>query len=143
MPIVKARFMKVVADAPNLDLLKEKMSSARQEEVMQGDSLSYSSAQRYTDYGGKWIDAVTLAHEFGTDYVTMLSQVRNSFVQMPDGDGNLTVAYIADKTAAGGTAPLEYCYDRIVDVILSARKHILVSTLERDLLDKARSMEGF
>ena len=43
----------------------------------------------------------------------------------------------------GSPAPLEYCEERIRDIILSARKHELVTGLERDLLNDARNKEKF
>ena len=53
------------------------------------------------------------------------------------------MAYVVDLVKKGEPAPLEYCADRIRDIILSARKHELVSGLEQELLNDARNKEKF
>lgn len=137
-PIVKARFLRISADSPSLGILKKKMSSSDPADLMFADSLAYFSAEKYTAYSGGWIDAVALARDFGTDYGTMLASMKNSCIEMPDGYGRLNIAYIADFIPAGKQAPVEYCTDRIRDVIISVRKHRLLLTLEQDLLNDAR-----
>jgi hypothetical protein len=143
VPIVKARFLSILSDSPNLEIIKKKMSSSDIDDQMAADSLSYSSALKYSNYDDKWIDVISLAREFGTDYVTMLSKKEGSFIEIPDGRGNIDIAFIVQMKGAGETAPLEYCSGRIKDIIISSRKHALISTLEQDLLEEARDKERF
>ena len=109
------------------------------DDLVEADSLAYFSADVYTDYSGAWISLPQLAGNFGIDYATLMSRVRNSMVEMEDSSGKLNVAYIVDYKAAGDMAPLDYCSARIEDMIISIRKHELISNLERDLLEDARS----
>ena len=44
---------------------------------------------------------------------------------------------------AGENAPLEFCEENIKDIIISVRKHDLLTTLERDLIEDAKSRENF
>ena len=44
---------------------------------------------------------------------------------------------------AGKTAPLEYCRERISDLVLSARRHNLQIALEESLLEEARKNNKF
>jgi hypothetical protein len=143
VPIVKARFVSIMNDSPNLEIIKKKMGSSKVNDLVEADSLSFSSALKYSNYSDKWIDVITLAREFGTDYVTMLSKMSNSYIDMPDNQGNDNIAYISRIMKAGEIAPLEYCSDRIRDIIISTRKHALISTLERELLNNAREKENF
>ena len=119
------------------------MASDRSEEQMEADSMAFSSALRYTDFGGKWVGLVSLSREFGTDYGTVLSAMKNGLVEIPDGNGNLNIAYISSIMRAGETGPVEYYRERIRDIILSTRKQSLLSGLERDLIENARSQENF
>lgn len=143
VPIVKARYMRISADSPNLGLIKKKMSSADVNDLVEADSLAYFSAEKYTDYSGEWIDVVRLARNFGVDYGTLLSKAAGSMVEMKGDDGKVDVAYIEDFMGAGDVAPIEYCYTRIKDIIISIRKHKLITDLERDLLENARSKGKF
>lgn len=143
VPIVKTRYMRISTDSPNLEVIKKKMSSSDVDELLRADSLAYFSAEKYTDYSGKWIDMLRLARNFGTDYGTLLSRIRNSVVEMEDGNGKTNLAFIADFISAGEIPPLEYCSDRIRDIIVSIRKQALISDLERDLLEDARKKGKF
>ena len=142
-PILKARFMNIPKDSPNLQKIKKLMSSDNVEDVVAADSIAFNSTRRYHDYSNGWIDAVKLAAEFGVDYVQMLSQSSGNFIEMPDGDANISVAFIVDYRRAGEIAPVEYCEDRIKDIIISGRKHELLAGLERDLIDDAKVKENF
>lgn len=143
IPIVKARFLRISSDSPSVEPIKKKMSSPVLSELMAADSLAYFSAVKYTDYGDNWIDMVTLARDFGADYAELLSSMKNGFIEKKDTDGKLNVAYIAEFMPAGEIPPVEYCRERIKNIIISVRKQALVSDLERDLLTDARDRGRF
>ena len=142
-PILKARFMNIQKESPNLQKIKRLMSSDNVEDVVAADSIAFNSTQRYHDYSSEWIDAVKLAAEFGVDYVQMLSQRNGRFIEIPDGENNVSVAFIVDYMKVGEIAPVDYCEDRIRDIIISGRKHELLAGLERDLIEDAKVKENF
>ena len=143
MPIVRARYLYIGAKSPLKEKIRKMMGSSSMDDLVEADSLARSSALKYFDRSDDWIDAVALAREFGTDYVSMLGAMRNKYIEMPDGEGNVKIAYIAGLMKEGETAPREYCVARIKDMILSGRKRQLSSGLERDLLEDARANEKF
>ena len=121
----------------------KKMSSDNEADVMEADSLGAYAALKYVDASDTWMDAILLAQELGTDYKSLLGSIKNQFAQLPDGAGNLRIAYIAEMVPEGKPAPVEYCTERIRDLILSSRKHKLESALEQDLLEDARRNQKF
>lgn len=127
-PIMKVRFA---------DLMKD---SRHREEIISGlrtGSPANSSALRWVDYSGSWIDADDLAKEFGLGRTEMLSLLRNDYIRYePVGRGDLLVAFVIDIIYSG-PAPVEYCREQIRDKILSSRKHNLAKSLEQDLLETA------
>ena len=142
VPIVKARFLDIMQDSPNRELIKDKMSSSEVADLEVADSLAYSSALRYEDGSEKWVDMITFARNFGTDYGTLLSKVdKNGFIEIPDERGDVKIAYICDMQRVGELAELDYCEDRIKDIIISTRKQTLLSNLERELLSDALDKE--
>ena len=143
LPIAKAVYMNISADSPNLEIIKKKMRSDKPEARIEADSIAFSSAFRYTDFGDRWVDLVKLSREVGTDYGTLLSQVRDSYAELPDGNGNLNIVYFFSLMRAGQTGPVEYFEEQIRDIILSTRKQALLSRLERDLIENARNQENF
>ena len=143
VPILKARYVDIMQDSPNLEAIKEKMSSDLYEDLVEADSLSYSSALKHADYSEEWISANILARDFETDFGTMLSHRYGKFIEMTEERGDVKIAYLVDFHGVGTVAPLDYCEERIRDIIISNRKRTLLSTLEQDLLDDARSKDRF
>ena len=142
-PLLKARYMIISKDARSLPILKKKMSSDDMMEVMEADSLGAYAALKYADADNTWMDAITLAQELGTDYKTLLGAIKKQFVELPDGNGNLRIAYIVEMVPEGKPAPVEYVTERIRDLILSARKHKMEADLEQDLLEDAIRNQKF
>ena len=142
-PIVKARYLRMSADSPVLPKIRKKMSSDKVQDLMDADSLAYSSALKFTTWGDMWIDVASLAREFGTDYVTVMSSMRGGWVEMTDSTGVTSLAFISDVIREGEPAPLEYCTPQIKDMIISARKQTLITALEQDLLKDAREKGQF
>lgn len=136
-PLLKTRYMVIPAGSRNLRKLKELMASEDVVDAVAADSLAFTAAIKYVDSSDNWMDAILLARDLGTDEVSMMKALRGRFIELKGDDGNLRVAYVVDIVQKGSPAPLDYCAERIEDIILSARKHELVSGLERDLLNDA------
>ena len=142
-PLLKVRYMIIPADSRSLKTIRELMSSDDAMDAIAADSLAFTAALRYVDSSDAWMDAIILARELGTDEVSMMSALRNRTIEFKGDDGLLRVAYVVDMVQKGSPAPLDYCEERIKDILLSARKHELVGGLERDLLNDALAKGKF
>ena len=142
-PLVKARFLSISEDSPAKEQIRKKMSSSKVEELVEADSLAYSAALKYTTWADQWIDVATLAREFSMDYTVMLGQIRKQWIEQTDTLGVVRMAFVPDIIQKGEVAPMEYSAQTIRDIIISARKQALVTTLEQDLLDDARENGKF
>ena len=142
-PLLKVRYMIIPADSRSIKTIKELMSSDDAMDAIAADSLAFTAALRYVDSSDTWMDAILLARDLGTDEVSMMSALRNRTIEFKGDDGLLRVAYVVDMVQKGNPAPLDYCEERIKDILLSARKHELVGGLERDLLNDALAKGKF
>ena len=142
-PVIKARYLIIPANARVLKTLMKKMSSEDDMEVLEADSLAFTTAIKYVDASDTWMDALALASELGTDCRALLASIKNGFAQVKDESGILRLAYIVDMVPQGKTAPEEFCAERIRDIILNTRKHSLTTQLEQDLLEDARRNNKF
>ena len=142
-PLLKVRYMIIPADSRSLKTIKELMSSDDAMDTIAADSLAFTAALRYVDSSDAWMDAILLARDLGTDEASMMSALRNRTIEFKGDDGLLRVAYVVDMVQKGSPAPLDYCEERIKDILLSARKHELVGGLERDLLNDALAKGKF
>lgn len=137
-PIVKARYLRIASDSPALAKIRKKMSSDEVQDLVDADSLAYSSALKFVTWGNEWIDIMTLAREFSVDHVSLTSMIRGGWVEKTDTTGITDLAYISEMMGKGTTAPVEYCAPSIRDIIISVRKQTLITGLEQDLLNDAR-----
>ena len=142
-PVVKARFVSISEKSPMLKMIKKKMSSDDVADLIEADSLAFSSAYRYTTWNDAWIDASTLAREFGTESASVMGSVRKGWIERTDTLGIMSIAFVTELIPAGRIAPLEYSAPFIRDMIISARKQSLITTLEQDLLKDARESGKF
>lgn len=142
-PVVKARFLNIAEDSPALKAIRKKMNSSEVNDLIEADSLAFSSAIKFTTWSDRWIDISVLAREYGTDYSQILAAMNKGWVESVDTVGYMRLAYISELVPKGKVAPLDYCYDNIKDIIISARKQSMISTLEQDLLNDARENGQF
>ncbi|MBO7641138.1 MAG: hypothetical protein J6S66_05235 [Bacteroidales bacterium] len=145
-PIVKARFARISEDSPNLSAVRKNMTAEQDtggEDMLVSDSLTTASSLLYTDFGKQWVDIVELAREFEVDYLTLQAALKNGVAEIKDGKGNVCIAHVSDMKKAGETGPVEYYADEIRENILSTRKQNLLSGLERELIEKARTQENY
>lgn len=143
VPILKVRYLRIPAQSTMRDDMVKLLTSRDEEKVALLDSLSRTFADKYTDYGGKWTDIVTLAREYGMDYGELIAAMNDSRIDIVDSQGTEHISFVAEYIPGGRTAPLEYCTDKIREVIVSQRKYALSTTLERELLDDARKKGNF
>ena len=142
-PILKVRFVDVMKDSPNKDAILKMMASKEYDDVQRADTLAKSTALRYFDSSDTWMDAGELARFFGIDYTEMLAHLKGDMIRYEPADrGDLMAAYVCDIRKSG-SAPIEYCTSRIRDILMSARKHALMTSLERDLLENALESNNF
>ena len=142
-PLLKLRFVDVMKDSPDKDEILRLMSSDEYDELELADSLAGKSALRYFDNSDSWMDAGELSRYFGVTVEEMLDAMDEDMIVIePEGRGDILAAYVCDMINSG-TAPLEYCSPAIRDIILSNRKHELMASLERDLLEGALDSKQF
>ena len=143
-PLVKARYLCIASDSPTLEPIRKRMTSEVTEDIVEADSLAFSSAIKFTTWEDQWQDIVVLAREFSLDYVTLMTMIdRKGWVEHKDTAAIVRLAYIREMNAENEVAPIEYCAPMIRDMIISARKQALVNSLEQDLLKDARENGKF
>ena len=142
-PIVKARFLDLMEDAPYKEFMVHRLSTDSAVELALLDSIARIDAIRYYDSSGEWMDARVLAREFGMDFHSLYSRVKDNLVVVQyEQSSEERMAYFFD-VKFDGTAPLDYCESEVKEILLSARKRELIEKLEQSLLDDARKNKRF
>jgi len=140
-PIMKVRYLDIYKNVEGKDHIIRLMSSSKPKDLDEFYRLADKHAIRYFDKTDEWIDAAVLAREFGIDYGQMLAKMSQSYIVFESGDvSDIKAAYVREIRRSG-TAPFDFCTDRIREYILSGRKHDLLIALEQSLL-KGASDDG-
>ena len=142
-PLVKARFLRIHTDSPMLETIRKKMNSSDANDLVEADSLAFSSAMMFTTWKDQWQDVTVLAREMGMTYDSMLGSVKNGWVRQDDTTGVTNLAFISEMMRSGEYAPIEYKSAGIREIIISARKQSLIYSLEQDLLKDAHENGKF
>ena len=143
VPIVKARYMRLPKASSMKDDLVKLLPGKNDGDLALLDSLSRTYADKYVDYGDEWMDIVALSREYGMDYGTLIGAMDGPVIDIVDEQGTDHIAYITDYMRRGSVAPIEYCRDKIREMIVSQRKYALSRALEQDLLDDALKKGNF
>ena len=107
-------------------------------DLVEADSLAFSSAIKFTTWSDSWIDAAVLAREYQMDYSEVLSKMTKGWIEAVDTTGHMKLTFVSEMMVKGMVAPMEFCEEKIKDIIISARKQSLIMNLEQDLLKDAR-----
>lgn len=142
-PVVKARLLKISPASRDIDRFKKQMSSFSLDGGWTLDDMNDHAVGTFTIYSDKWIDLSTLAGDMEEDYSALSGVSAGKFYEHQDSYGLLNIAYVAEVMPAGVPAPVEYCAPAIRDLIIGTRKHRLITSLERDLLESARDKGKF
>ena len=142
-PVVKARFLNIAGDSPVLKQIRKRMSSSDANELVEADSLAFSSAVKFTTWSDSWIDIAVIAREYSVDYTDLLSKMNKGWIENVDTTGYMKLTYISAMTQKGKIAPLEYCQEDIRNIIISSRRQDILLNLEQDLLKDARENGEF
>lgn len=142
-PVVKARFVNISAESPSLKHIRRLMSSDEANDLIEADSIAFSSAVKFTTWSDSWIDVASLAREYSMDYSVMMGKMNKRWIEDVDTTGYVRLTYISDMVQKGQVAPIEYCQENIKNIIISSRRQSLLFNLERDLLKDAREKGDF
>lgn len=137
-PILKGHYVKFPVSSPIKAEILQLLSSDADEDMMKLDSLSKTVVNRFTTFGGGWLDIVTLAKEYNMDYGILAARKKDSFIEIDDENGFANVTFISEYVPAGQPCPLDYCAGAVRKAIINSRKYILFSNLESTLLENAK-----
>ena len=137
--LVKARVITVLTKSPYFDAIKKSYMVTDESAIAELEELCDASAERYTDFEGAWVPATVLAKEAAMDVSQCEKLIASkSSAELKD-EGITRFVFVRERISPGNVSPLEYNVEHIREIIISKRKQELLSGLERDLLNDAKS----
>ena len=135
--VVKARYIVINVRSPYYAQIKELYKSKDEDKVAELEELSRSYAERYEDYGGRYVSIPQLAKDVGmmVSDLEEISAKQTSYIL--EGEQKNTLIFFIDRYAPQSLTPIEFNEEKIKDAIISIRKQEILSKLEQDLLKEA------
>ena len=136
-PLVKALFIKIPVEAPNINRVRTWYRSNTAENLQNLESYCYQFAEKYDDFGEEWIDVAYLLRVLPADIPRLDRFLRNnSYYETSDSLFHYFVD-IRDFRLTGAVSPVEYVADDIRNIILNNRKIVFLQELENGIYNEA------
>jgi len=134
-PIVKARYIKIALNSPNLEVARSLYRTQSIEGTYQLEQMAQHSAEKFETYNDQWISAFALSRDLPISSEEVIRSIQRGYLECADNSYAYFVAFL-DITPANTMGPLEYQEATIRNIILGRRKQVLLKDLEKQVLEE-------
>lgn len=141
--IVKALFIKLPVETPDLEKIKKLARSNSQSDMQQLESYCFQFAEKFDDFNENWIPMSRLSVELREDIQDEESFLkRNSFFETRDSSSVYLIS-IRDYRLRATLAPFEFVKDDIKRIIWNTRRFEFIQSLENGIYNDALKKNSF
>jgi hypothetical protein len=141
--IIKALFIKLPLQTPQLDRIRILARSGEQKDIQQLESLCYQFAEKFDDFNEQWVSLNKLSVELPEDLENQKDYIRkNSFIEKHD-SGSVYLVAVRDFRLRSSPAPFEYVRDDIKRIIWNTRRLEFIQSLENGIYNDALKKNSF
>jgi hypothetical protein len=141
--IVKALFIKLPLETPELDRIKKLARSDKQSDMQQLESYCFQFAEKFDDFSENWIPMSRLSVELKEDIQNEENFLkRNTFFETKDSSSVYLIS-IRDYRLRTTLAPFEYVKDDIKRIIWNTRRFEFIQALENGIYNEALKKNSF
>ncbi len=142
-PIVRALYIKVPLEAPNLNRLIYLYRSDSEDDIYQLESYCYQYAQKYDDFNDEWIEFNDILNEVPLNTSDPERFLRyNNYINVRD-SSYLYLVRFREKIMPREEAPLNYVRSKIKSILMTKRKVEFINNLEANIYNNARNKGHF
>jgi hypothetical protein len=141
--IIKALYIKLPLETPNLDKIKVLARSNDQKDLQQLESLCYQFAEKFDDFNEQWVSMDRLSVELQQKIENEDNFLkRNTFFESTD-SVSVSLISIRDYRLRASVAPFEYVKDDIKRIIWNSRRFEFIQALENGIYNEALKENSF
>jgi hypothetical protein len=134
--IVKARFIKVPSDVPNLDKIRQWSRSSDQKDLQQLESICYQFAEKFDDFNEEWVTMDRISVELPQEIFNQDDFLRwNTAFETRDSASTYLVTF-RDYRLRYSLAPYDYVRNDIKNIILNNRRFEFLQNLENGIYNE-------
>jgi hypothetical protein len=141
--IVKALFIKLPLETPDLEKIKRLARSNSQEDLQQLESYCFQFAEKFDDFGEQWIPMSRLTVELKENIDNEENFLRRyTFFETSD-PGSVYLISVRDYRLRFALAPYEYVKDDIRRIIWNSRRVEFLQALENGIYNDALKNKSY
>jgi hypothetical protein len=141
--IVKALFIKLPSQTPDIAKIRELARSDEQKDLQQLESFCFRFAEIFDDFNEKWITMDRLSIQINQKFEDEENFLkRNTFYEYTD-SSSVYMITIRDYRLRSSVAPYEYVKDDIKRVIWNNRRFDFIQNLENGIYNDALNDKNF
>jgi hypothetical protein len=141
--IVKALFIKLPVEIPDLNKIRLLARSNDQKDMQQLESYCYQFAEKFDDFNEEWVPMDRLTTELQQNIENEENFLkRNTFFETSDSTSVYLVS-IRDYRLRSTLAPFEYVKDDIKRIIWNSRRFEFIQSLENGIYNEALKENSF
>jgi hypothetical protein len=131
--IVKALFIKVPSDVPNLDRIRQWSRSADPEDLQQLEGICYQFAEKFDDFNEDWVTMDRISVELPQEISNQDEFLRwNTAFETRDSTSTYLITF-RDYRLRYSLAPYDYVKNDIKNIILNNRRFEFLQNLENGI----------
>ncbi len=135
--IVKALFIKLPLEVPNLDRIRLLSRSQQQKDLQQLETLCYQFAEKFDDFNEEWVAMNRLSVELPMDILNQDEFLKyNTWYETKDSASVYLITF-RDYRLRYSLAPYEYVKNDIKSIILNNRRFEFLQSLENGIYNDA------
>ena len=140
--IIKALFIKLPVETPNIYRIRLLAHSNEQNDLQQHESYCYQIADKFDDFNEKWISFNRLSVELPADISNEEYFLRRTTFYEANDSAYLYFITIRDYRLRSTLAPFEYVRDDIKRIIWNNRRLEFIQSLESGIYNDALKENG-
>jgi hypothetical protein len=141
--IVKALFIKLPVETPDLDKARRLARSNNQDDLQQLESYCFQFAEKFDDFNEKWIPMTRLTVELQQEIDNEENFLRLSTYFQTHDSTSVYLISIRDYRLRTTIAPYEYVKDDIKRIIWNTRRFEFIQALENGIYNDALKQNSF
>jgi hypothetical protein len=141
--IVKALFIKLPVETPNLDKIRTLARSNNQKGFQELESLCFQFAEKFDDFNDEWITMDRLSLELKEDISDQENFLKRTTFYETSDSSSVYMVTISDYRLRGTLSPFEYVREDIKRIIWNNRRIEFIQTLENGIYNEALKENRF
>lgn len=141
--IVKALFVKLPSETPDLEKIKGLVRSNSQSDLQELESYCFQFAEKFDDFNEEWVPMDRISVELRSDIENEENFLkRNTFFETSD-SLSIYLVSIRDYRLRSSIAPFDYVKDDIKRIIWNNRRFEFLQSLENGIYNEALKENSF